>query len=101
MVAVESVRHSKQELWRAEVRVNSIIKQDTNLTERVFIYYHQDYQETYITENGGGVRGYIQGCPRRPQIALGDTKKFYCYRRDAGVAKGVLFIPEGGWVTPP
>src|SRR5947208_3559008 len=81
MVAVESVRHSKQELWRAEVRVNNITKQDTNLTERVFIYYHQNHEESYTTENGGGIRWYGVICPSRPRIDRGDTKKFYCIRR--------------------
>ena len=101
MVAIESDRDTKWELWKAEVRVNAILKKDTNLNERVFIYYEQNYTESYTTENGGGIRTYVQACPSRPRIATGDTKKFYCIRRNKGLAKGMLFISQGGWVTPP
>ena len=93
-VTVETNKFSKSEIWRAEVRVQSITKHDTNLTERVTLYYEQDH-------DGEDGTHYMQVCPGRPHIAVGDTKMFYCIRWDAGNAKKVLFIPEGGWVTTP
>ena len=85
---------NKLEIWRAEVRVERITKQDTNLTERVFLYYEQNH----FGEDG---IIYMRMCPAVPQIVVGDTKMFYCIRWNAGDAKRVLFIPEGSWVTTP
>ena len=93
-VTVVSYGRSKSEIWRAEVRVQQITKQDTNLAERVFLYYEQDH----VGEDG---THYEQVCPGRPNIAVGDRKTFYCIRGDAGEAKRVLFIPQEGWVTAP
>jgi hypothetical protein len=85
---------SKREIWRAEVKVERIVKQDTNLTERVFLYYGHDH----IAEDG---TLHMQACPGYPEIPLGISRLFYCIRSDAGDTKRVLFVPERGWVTAP
>ena len=82
----------KREIWRAEIIVQRIIKEDTKLPERVFLYYEKDHV-------GEDSMRYGQACPGQPRIVVGDAKLFYCIRTDAGRVKSVLFIPERGWVT--
>jgi hypothetical protein len=85
----------QKEIWTAaEVRVEHIGKQDTNLSERVFLYFEQDY----ISENGFSC---MRVCPANPKIAKADRKTFYCVGRDAGEGKRVLFIPTDDWIKEP
>jgi len=93
-IKVQTDKFGKWEIWRAEVRIHSITKQDTNLAENVFVYYEQDH----FGEDG---THYIEACPGRPDIVDGATNRFFCIRRDAGDVKGTLFIPERSWVTAP
>ena len=67
---------------------------DAKLPETIFLYYEQDH------EDGKGGH-YMQVCPGRPRITVGDTKQFYCITNDVGVGGRVLFVPERGWVTTP
>jgi hypothetical protein len=85
---------SKCEIWRAEVKVERIVKQDTNLTERVFLYYGHNH----IAEDGVH---YMEGCPGYPEMSPGTSRLFYCIRADAGDIKRVLFVPQRGWATEP
>ena len=90
---------SRWELWRAEVRVQTVVTQDVALSKSVFVYYAQDWFTNYVTPDGAHVhRGVMAGCPANPAIATNDVYKFFCIRHDVDDDKRLLFIPEGGWV---
>jgi hypothetical protein len=93
-VTVQNDESNKCEIWKAKIKLDKVIKQDTNLSESVFVYYEQDYV------GKDGVR-MAQICPGRPEFKVGETNKFFCMRRDVGDAKKALFVPEQGWITAP
>jgi len=74
-------------VWRADVEIQSTLKQDTNLPKRVFIYYEQE-----LRPDSG------RRCPPYPQVAIGDKTKFWCAREDIKELKNVLFVPSGSWL---
>lgn len=90
---------SRWELWKAEVRVQTVVIQDVALAQSVFVYYAQDWLTNYVTPDGAQVhRGVMAGCPATPKITTNDVYKFFCIRHDVENDKRLLYIPEGGWV---
>ena len=89
-VVTDAGRDSKWELWRAQVRIRSVFIQDTNFATREWIYYEQNHTNEHAS--------YIMVCPPRPFIAIGQTNRFYCLRRNVGSATNALFVPENGWI---
>jgi hypothetical protein len=100
LVRVVEERHYKWELWKADVRVSRVIKQDRQLGDRESFYYGQNHREEWRSEDGKfrGVKIHLRGCPSQPEITLGLDKRFYCVRATVGEDKDILMIPEGGWV---
>ena len=91
------VVRGEYELWRAEVKVEHVVKGETKPGETVWIYYQQNYEEW----RDGWHFYYSQVCPGRPQIAVGLKKMFFCEGRDLGDLKNVLFVPAQNWVVEP
>jgi len=90
---------SRWELWKAEVRVQTVVTQDVALARSVFVYYAQDWFTNYVTPDGiHAHRGVMAGCPARPSITTNNVYWFFCIRHDVDDDKRLLFIPEGGWV---
>jgi hypothetical protein len=77
------------EIWRAEITVEAIAKQDEPLPKKIFIYYEQPYR--------GPLGGTFRACPPYPRLYEGERAQFFCLRRKEG-GTNVLFVPEGGWV---
>ena len=91
---------SRWELWKAEVRVQTVVTQDVALSQRVFVYYAQNWNTNYVTEDGKHVQKCtFMICPSRPRISTNRLYKFFCVRHDVDDEKGLLFIPEGEWVV--
>lgn len=90
---------SRWELWKAEVKLQTVVTQDITLPERIFVYYAQDWSTNYVTEDGRHVSlSAMVCCPPRPRIDTNGRYKFFCIRCDGDGDERVLFIPEGGWV---
>jgi len=97
-VAVDKEEGSLWELWKAEVRVQTVVTQDVALAKNVFVYYAQDWSTNYVTADGTHVRrGSMVACPARPSLTTNDVYKFFCIRHDVDDDKRLLFIPQGGW----
>ena len=92
---------SRWELWRAEVRLQTVVTQDVKLAERVFVYYPQDWYTNYVTTDGShAMRGVTSGCPGRPRVATNRVYKFFCVRKGVEGEERLLFIPERLWLIP-
>jgi hypothetical protein len=87
----------KEELWRAEVEVLEVIKEDQPVGKRVFLYYHKHHQwERKL--NGLTFRSSGRVCPAYPNVSVGITKTFYCLRGPTEEEGGILVIPEDRWM---
>lgn len=82
----------KWERWRAEVRIESVVKQDERLDATVFVYYSHDHSEPG--------RGWSMSCPGAPQIEQGLTARFQCVRRNIEGFGKVLCVPSHMWMEP-
>ncbi len=89
---------SRWELWKAEVKVQTVVTQDIGLPTRLFVYYEQDWGTNYVTESGGWAYWRVtQACPPRPRIETNNVYEFFCTRRDIEDEKHLLFVPQAGW----
>ena len=88
----------KWQLWKADIRVSKVIKQDRELADCASLDYGQDHKEEFRDGKFKGVRIYTQACPGRPEVTLGMSRRFYCVSGTVGDDKDILMIPEGGWV---
>ena len=107
VLSVQKVRvvgdRPRWELWKAEVRVQTVIAQDVALEKSVFVYYAQNHVDlsftNYVMLDIKFARdAAIAGCPPRPSIATNNVYQFFCIRRDVDDDKQLLFIPQGLWV---
>ena len=102
MVRVMEHGRLKAQLWRAEIEVSEVIKQDQPIGKRVFLYYEQGHSEEWGTNGTGGLRVWSRVCPEFPKVVVGMTKKFYCIRCVSTKPEGdILMIPEHRWMEDP
>ncbi len=91
---------SRWELWKAEVRVQTVVTQDVALTPSVFVYYARNCTTSYVTKDKDGqgvLHVHTPICPAMPHLATNSVYKFFCIRNDVEDDKRLLFIPEEGW----
>jgi hypothetical protein len=84
------------ELWKAEVKIESISKQESPLGKTATIYYEQRYRGP-LPDTADCLMGFGRGCPSYANISEGQRGRFYCVFSEERTNR-VLFIPEGGWV---
>ncbi len=73
-------------LWRAEVVVDSITKQDAPLGKVAVVYYNQK------------PIGVFERCPDYPKIETNMSATFWCQRATIGGYTNVLYISTPSWV---
>ena len=82
------------ELWKAEVKIESVSKQESPLGKTATVYYEQPYRGLR-PEGPNLVMGFDRGCPSYAKISKGQRARFYCVTSEEGTNR-VLFVPEGG-----
>ena len=87
----------KAQLWRAEVEVFEVIKEDWPVGKRVSLYYRKDPQAERRL-NGLTLRSFGSACPLLPNVSVGITRTFYCVRGTTKEEGGILLIPEDRWM---
>ena len=85
------------ELWKAEVKIESVLKQESPLGKTATVYYGHRYDGPR-PDSPDLLFGFGGGCPGYPKISKGQRARFYCVISEEGTNR-VLFIPEGGWVV--
>ena len=81
------------EIWKAEVAIESISKTGQPLAKIEHIYYEQRYSGPPRNDENTLV-GSGRACPSYAKIIPGQKAEFFCIRRTED-GKRVLFIPDG------